>query len=360
MSKTPSRLGRHSATFPVLAQRLLPDDWPSADRLAWEAACRPGKGVTPPGAAARLRPATRAKNAQDWGSFLRYLMTVGELFDSESPAERLTPQRLGGYICAILRLNRASTVRTRIIQLSYMAKMLAPDREWAWVRQHAALPTEAEAAASRKQPRHIDPTQLIAESLSQCDAAAELPDPLLAAVRYRDGVLIALAYWCTIRRKNLAELTIGQSLIIMPEYIRIVFDTTVKNHRIFDVIVPNFLGRYLREYVLTYRPILLQGSADAGALWINLQGNPLSYAALYGLFMTRSGKLINERLNPHSTRHSMASTVMLNDPRDIDLAADCLGHRNTGTVTRYYNQSGPAAASAAWQRLVKKKLAHEQ
>jgi integrase len=240
-----------------------------------------------------------------------------------------------------------------------MAKMLAPDRDWAWVRQHAALPTEAEAAATRKQPKHVNPTQLIAESLSQCDAASALPDPLLAAVRYRDGVLISLAFWCAIRRKNLADLTIGQSIIIMPDYIRIVFDTTLKNHRVFDVLVPEFLCRYVREYILTYRPILLQGSADAGALWINLQGRPLSYAALYGLFMTRSGKLINERLNPHSARHSLASSVMLNDPRDIDLAADCLGHRNTGTVTRYYNQAGPGAASAAWQKLLKKKSGTE-
>jgi integrase len=274
----------------------------------------------------------------------------------ETVTERLTPERLGNYICAILAFNRASTVRCRIIQLSYMAEILMPEKKWAWIRQHPAVPTEAEASAVRKDKQWCDPSELIAKSLSQCDAAAELPDAILSAVRYRDGVMIPLAYCCVVRRKNLSEMRIGSSVIITPEYIRIVFDESdVKNDRVIDVVVPDFLCPYLREYVQTYRPVLLQGGADTGELWINKHGKPLSYDALYGLFTTRSEKLVQQHLHPHSTRYSLATSLLDNDPRDIDLAADSLGHRGTGTVARFYNQAGSARANAAWQQLWKKK-----
>ena len=348
--------GRPSASFPILVQRLLADQWPSSDRLAWVAACRPGRGMTPPGSAAKLRATTREKQEHEWGSYLRYLGTAGQLLDTEAVTDRLTPERLGGYIEAVLRFSRASTVRCRVIQLSYMAKDLMPDRSWSWVRKHPALPTEAEASAVRKQKAWCDPSEFVAKSLTQCDTAMQLPDPLLAAVRYRDGVLIAFAFCCTIRRKNLSELKIGESLIIAPDYVRVVFDeTVVKNHRIVDMLLPDFLCPYVREYVQKHRPILLQGSADTGELWINLRGKPLSYTALYGVFTTRSQSLVQQRLHPHSTRYSLATCTLDNDPRDIGLAADSLGHRGTGTVARYYNQAGPARANAAWQKLFKEK-----
>jgi hypothetical protein len=331
----------------------LPEHWPESDRQAWVAACKPARGVRDAGAAATLRKATQLKHASEWGYYLRYLSAVGLLLPSETVADRLTPERLGDYICAIPATNRASSVKCRIVQLSYVAAVLVPGKDWAWVRRHPAMPTEREAVASQKEKAYCDPREIVPRALRLSDGAENLADPLLAAVRYRDGLLIAFGFWSTLRRKNLVELRIGESIVVQPEYIRIVLHpNATKNYSTVDMLVPDFLVPYVRRYLEKHRPILLQGACDDGALWINRDGEALSYHAIYDVFITRSQALIGRRLHPHSTRYSQASTIIGSDPRDTDLAAASLGHHGIGTVERYYNQAGSTPANAIWQRFV--------
>ena len=356
MPQTKRSPGRHSSTFPLLVQRLLPAQWPDSDRIAWEAACQPARALRPAGAAAHLRSATRDMHAREWGCYLRYLASVDQLLAHETVRERLTPIRLGDYTVAIPKTNRASTIRSRMIQLSYVAAALVPGEDWSWIRRHPAVPTEAEANASRKEKAHCDPRGIIAKVLAQCERADDLADPLTAGVRYRDGVLLVFSFWSALRRKNLCSLKLGHSMFVTPDYIRIVFDEdAVKNSTIIDTRVPDFLCPYIRRYLDKHRPALLQGAFDTGAFWINENGKPLSYAALYGIFTSRSVSWIGQKLHPHSTRYSVASTLLKEDPLNLDIAADCLTHRGLATVERYYNQAGPSGASAVWQKLLERK-----
>ena len=54
--------------------RSLPiEQWPAADRTAWEAACRPGVRLKGGGAASHLRPVTQHILAQRYGLFLDFV-----------------------------------------------------------------------------------------------------------------------------------------------------------------------------------------------------------------------------------------------------------------------------------------------
>lgn len=82
---------------PARRCRRLPD-WPGADRLAWEAAITPGGLLDECGLAAHWRPATR-KSVQDaYGRWLTFLDRARGLDAGSAPEERLTPDRLRGFI----------------------------------------------------------------------------------------------------------------------------------------------------------------------------------------------------------------------------------------------------------------------
>lgn len=171
-------------------------------------------------------------------------------------------------------------------------------------------------------------------------------------MRYRDGLLIALGVVTGLRRKNLAEIEIGQHLRLEPEQVRLVFDT-IKNGEVFDTAVPAFLLPYLRRYLAHHRPLLLQGRPDCAALWINLDGRPLAYEALYGIFRRHGIRLLGQRISPHALRHALATTLLREDPNNVKLAASALAHRGVGTVNRFYDCTGGTTAGDRWQRAIR-------
>ena len=61
-------MGDHKRTIGKASPRSLPlDQWPRADRRAWEEACRPGSRLKPRGAASRLVQVTRDTIAWRYG-----------------------------------------------------------------------------------------------------------------------------------------------------------------------------------------------------------------------------------------------------------------------------------------------------
>lgn len=232
---------------------------------------------------------------------------------------------------------------------------MVPDRDWSWVRRHPLRPTPAEIRAARKPLEPFDGAELVQAALAECDAAeAETPTPR-SARRFRDGLLLALATYVGIRRRNLAEITIGEHLVASGSGYRLVFEEAgTKTGAICDLRVPDMLVPYLQAYLDRYRPVLLDGTDDHGRLWVNIGGEPLAYEALYGLFARKAQKLIGRPINPHLTRHSLATTILTSDPRAIATAAAALTHRGTRSVSEVYDRSGRTGAEAEWQRILRR------
>jgi hypothetical protein len=80
---------------PARMGRLPLTDWPTADAAAWTTACNPLPG---PFSQTRKRScATYRMYAQGYAGFLWHLQRQGQLDPAETPAERVTRERLARY-----------------------------------------------------------------------------------------------------------------------------------------------------------------------------------------------------------------------------------------------------------------------
>src|SRR4051794_28696202 len=107
--------------------RALPlSEWPEADRLAWEEACRPGGRLRRGGPASHLKPITWADLERRYGYFLPHLALSGELDLSAPAGAHVTPEAVGAYLERVRPLWRSVTLAQSVYKLRRMAEILAP------------------------------------------------------------------------------------------------------------------------------------------------------------------------------------------------------------------------------------------
>lgn len=347
--------GRGRETFPLEARRLEPAQWPAPDRVAWEAAISPAESpFDMPGQAAHLAEATRRARSGTWGAFLAFLESVDDLNPTDGSAERLTEPRLRAWILR-LRVRVAPTTLAQLLRdLSLAATAMFPNSDWGWVRRHPLRPTPAELRTGRRPVVPFDPAALVETALAECDAAdGPAPSPAQAR-RHRDGLLLALAALTALRRGNLAEITIGQHLREVGDGWRLSFEAAdTKTGAVLELRIPTVLLDPLRAHLDRHRPVLLAGRPDHGRLWVNIGGEPLAYGALWGLFERKGRALLGRKINPHLTRHTLATTLLTEDPSDIATAAAALAHRGTRSVSEVYDRSGREGADREWARVLR-------
>ena len=330
--------------------RLPPSRWPERDRIAWERACCSSGPFTPRSSVSHLAPATREIRQDAYGRFLSFLDSRGELDPEQAMEDRLTEDRLSAYIQSLRPTMRAYSVQRLILELSNFIRAVAPGRDWRWIRTNPHLPTSAEVRASKKPVNAPDPYVVLQAAMHACDNAQPGETELGSALRYRDGVMIMFMIVHAIRLKNFAELRVNQHLFFHPSYVRLVIDKTVKNREIVDVHVPPFVARYLLRYFEVYRPMLLRGEEDHGAVWVNLDGHPLLYSS-----MGQRIALVTARwgcgMSPHDARYAAATTIMDLDPRRLAVASSMLAHRGISSVNQVYDRSGSLGAQSYWMKL---------
>jgi len=181
--------------------------WPEADRLAWEAARRPGDVFEPGGAAARWSPATQRKTALGYGRFLFWLSERGELDLAEAPCARVTHDRVTAYLQELKRTNRGHTVHNRIQELGNAMRVLAPEGDWRWLLRAAGRLRASTVPVQQKRARLRPIGELVAEGFELMERA-ERDDTLSLlgrAALYRDGLLLAFLGSHPLRLRNLAS-----------------------------------------------------------------------------------------------------------------------------------------------------------
>src|SRR5215203_4181479 len=188
--------------------------WPTADRLLWERAFDDDDPFSE-ASGHRLAPASRYNRLMAWRRFLRFL----EIYDHETleltPPERFTPERIRAFVGHLAETNAPRSVASKVDGLYQAARMMIPERDWTWLKN-------IKARLFLTAPAHAANGPVIT-SLQLLDLGQELMDnnkpdlgtPLAKeqAMRYRDGLMVALLAFIPIRRKNLAALEIGRHLV---------------------------------------------------------------------------------------------------------------------------------------------------
>jgi integrase/recombinase XerD len=178
------------------------------------------------------------------------------------------------------------------------------------------------------------------------------PLTMTDAVRYRDGLMIALLALVPLRRKNIAAIEIGRHLVQEGNGWFIIFPREeTKTGTPIDFAVPELVVPYLAGYLNKVRPWILRGSVSK-ALWINRLGAVLACSAIWGIITRRTASRLGLRVAPHDVRDAAATTWALAAPDQVGIARDLLAHSDLRTTTRHYNRARGIEASRAYAQLI--------
>ena len=180
------------------------------------------------------------------------------------------------------------------------------------------------------------------------------PIRMADAIRYRDGLMIALLGFRPLRRKNLAALEIGRHLIREGDgWFLIVPRTEVKKGTsAIEFAVPELLNPYLATYLDIVRPRMLR-RPTCNALWVSPSGGALTYSAIWPILARHTVRRLGIRIAPHDARDAAATTWAVAAPDQIGVARDLLGHSDLRTTTRHYNRARGIEASRAHALVIK-------
>jgi integrase/recombinase XerD len=118
-----------------------------------------------------------------------------------------------------------------------------------------------------------------------------------------------------------------------------------------EVPVPETLVEPLERHVERWRPVLLSGTIS-DRLWISSKRRPINARGMDEIVPRITTQYLGIRLTPHDFRDCLATDVAINNPAEVRIASTLLGHRQTRTTERYYNQARQREAAALWQETI--------
>ena len=336
--------------------------WPATDRDAWEAAQRQGDPFEPGGLAAGWSPATRTVTENGYGRWLAWLDAEGALSAGQTPASRVTRDRLRAYAAALAAVNAPLTVTSRIRQLGNALRAMVPDQDWRWILRGADRMRAAAEPARDKRARMVPPDALEALGIAIMDEAdANISETdVRRAGDYRDGLLIATLARRPFRMRNVTMIACGRHLIRQGERWLLTFTADeTKEKRPLEAPFPDDLQTRLERYLEVYRPILLDVGARHGrrptdALWISAHGGPACAATIRFQIAARTKAAFGTPLNPHGFRDSVATWIAIHAPQDAPIIARILGHATLAMSERHYNLAQSLEAGRRHQEVIRR------
>lgn len=327
--------------------------WPVEDRRLWERAV---SGDDPFGdaAGAHLAEASRKAYLFAWRRFLGFLAIEEPAALDTAPAERVTRERVRRFASHLADTNRPQSVAAQVDMLYKAARIVMPERDWTWLktvkaRLHAARPARGSAKPV------ITSVQLLELGLVLMDESRPTPGApirLTDAVRYRDGLMIALLAFIPLRRKNLAALEIGRHLVPEGEaWFIIIPGTETKTGTASEFKVPDLLVPYLVAYLNAVRPRMLR-SPMCRAFWVSRTGRALPYSAIGSIIAQHSTEQLGIRIAPHDARDAAATTWAIAMPAQIGVARELLAHADLHTTIKHYIRARGIEASRAYAQTI--------
>jgi integrase/recombinase XerD len=322
-------------------RRSLPfDEWPAADRDAWDRANRLAEDILEePGGLAHLRPLTRDRYRSAYGRYLAYLQFNKLLLASERPAQRVSHERVVGYMRSMEDRIAPITILHRITGLYLVVRAFAPQENWAWLRRVLARVSQNGYPTRNKRAALLSSDKLISAGIDMMEKA-ELPDARhirLRAADYRNGLMLALLAARPLRITNFANLELDRTLFRKGQHWTIeIGSADTKNGEDIDLPFPELLNQQLSRYLSSWRPVLMCGN-ESQRLWISVHGRPLDGHKIYKLFRKFTNQRFGCAMNPHLFRHCLATHVAIHDPEHMGIATALLGHRSMATTQMHYN-----------------------
>lgn len=337
-------------------RRCLPlTDWPEPDRLAWEAALAPGDlldGTMGPGH--HWSADTREKYRKGYGRWLTFVIGSGQFDPTIAPVDRITGDAVRDYLGELETQVMSWTVWGRLAELLAVAKAIAPERNWQWLRRVVGKLEVRVEASKNKHIRLRPAAEILAWASAQMNDLVAHPPSRHGLPRYRDALMVALLIACpTMRLRNLTRIAIGSNLVATSAAYELRFGASeMKARKPVEIPVPDSLAPHLKHYIAAVRPCLLQGH-DSDRLWITQYGEPMREKNVYEAVTRTTKRAFGRSINPHLFRDCAVTSVAVEDPKHIGIAPPILGHTDPRTTEQHYIQAQQIDAGRKLQASLK-------
>jgi integrase len=339
---------------PPKSRRSLPlNQWPDADRRAWEYACRPGARLKAGGAASNLAQVTRETIAWRYGVFLEFLRQTKPPDCHAAAASHVTASNVESYVTGLTSRVRSVTVAGYISGLRRAAELLAPANDFSWladIEKDRKLVMEPRS----KFDRLVLTPRLVEAGLTLVAEAQGFAKTDFARARgVRNGLIIAVYAFCPIRLKNFVSLEIGNTFTEIRGSWWITLPANVtKTRRRDERRVPAFLNRYIEVYLNECRPVLLRRESATSALWISAKtSGQMHINYLSRLISQVTLQSIGVDVSPHLFRTAAASTAAAYGGKTPHLASALLNHTDPRVTEEHYNRASSMSASKIYAEI---------
>ena len=163
--------------------------------------------------------------------------------------------------------------------------------------------------------------------------------------------MIALLATRPLRLANFARLELGRELVCRSGHWWLeIAGAKTKTGEPVELPFPDELVPALEAYLAIWRPRLARSAYLDGnpALWPTQRGTTSSDIHVYNIVIARTRTAFGQPVNPHLFRDAAATTIALDCPAQVRIAARLLGHRSFATTERYYNLARASEAAKAW------------
>ena len=317
------------------------EDWPAADRAAWDLLFVEGDLFDGPCPARTWSEGTRRKRCQGYGQWLSFVSrTEPEMLDT-NPSDRITQSRVGDYLAECRQRLKPSSIAGLCVDIYSVAINVDPERNWGWLK-NAANRLRARANRLALPPaKPLTAGAIFSWSLRRLAKlrSAKLPPDLMTAVQFRDALMIGLLIARPVRSRALLAIRIGSQLRSTSDGYELRFDKAdMKDGRARSFLLPAALVEPMRSYLAIYRPILLRGG-DTDALWISRRGHPTTGDTLARYLPIVTERHLGVALRSHAFRHIAATSIAEADPEHVNIIRDILGHATLDMSQKHYNRA---------------------
>jgi integrase len=293
-----------------------------------------------------------------YGLFLDSLSRSDRLDINAKAGEQVTPEAVAAYVAELQDRVSSVTVYGSIQKLRRFVQLIVPQRDLDWL---IAIERELHSdMRPRSKWDRVVYTEVLEEAGLTLMAEAGLSKrPKLTRARmFRNGLMIAILAHCPIRLKNYAALEIGRSFINVDGTWWIVLTAAeTKEKREDERPVPDELTKSIHEYLRFYRPILARGKAGTTALWLAVNGKPMSYATMGELIADTTRMTTGVSINPHLFRTAAVATLATY-AGDKPHAGGALLHHRPGPVTQEHYNRASCITAARLLAAVNRKYRH--
>ncbi|MEQ8397560.1 hypothetical protein [Thalassobaculum sp.] len=324
-------------------------DWPSIDHQLWARATVSASRLDEPGWASSWRPSTIVVAEQGYGSWLAWLDENEILDRSVRPAVRVAAERVDAFAKRLSGHVAGNTVSIAIAGLHRTLRAMEETTNFRWLDHLARHYANNAPSVRNKAARVIPSADLYQYGQELMDQAAKRVDaPVHGALQYRNGLIISFLAAHPIRRGNLSNLVLGQTIVRRGSRYRFSFEpSATKSRRVLEQTLIEDLTERFDVYLATVRPRLRDRAIgpDSRSLWIGMDGTTLDAGGLYAVIQLWTGRRYARALYPHLFRDCASTSVAIEDPEHIGIAKSVLGHTTLATSQKHYNMANGLSAS---------------